>query len=58
MKASHGCLTGRSTSPWLAGVGRGFPAVVTVAGGQSMRQAYTAAGIDPDGNIVGIPETF
>jgi hypothetical protein len=42
---------------WLAGAGRGFPAVVAVAAGQTMRQACTAAGIDPDGDIVGIPET-
>lgn len=41
---------------WLAGAGRGFPAVVAVAAGQTMRQAFTAAGIDPDGDIVGIPE--
>ena len=44
---------------WLAGAGRGFPAVVTVvtvATGQTMRQACTAAGIDPDGDILGIPE--
>jgi hypothetical protein len=39
---------------WLAGAGRGFPAVVAVAASQSMRQACTAAGIDPDGDIVGI----
>ncbi|MCB1469579.1 MAG: hypothetical protein KDK08_21095 [Rhizobiaceae bacterium] len=41
---------------WLAGAGRGLPAVVTVAAGQTMRQACTAAGIDPDGDIVGIPQ--
>jgi hypothetical protein len=41
---------------WLAGAGRGFPAVVTVATGQTMRRACTASGIDPDGDIVGIPE--
>ena len=40
---------------WLAGAGRGFPAVVKVAAGQSMRQACTAAGIDPDAPLVGIP---
>ncbi len=40
---------------WLARAGRGFPAVVTVAAGQTMRKACTDAGIDPAGDIVGIP---
>ena len=45
---------------WLAGAGRpDFPAVAVlrVAAGATMRQACTAAGIDPDGAIVGIPAT-
>jgi len=44
---------------WLAGAGRpDFPAVamLRVAAGATMRQACTAAGIDPDGDIVGMPE--
>lgn len=40
---------------WLAGAGRGFPAVVTVAAGQTLRQACNAAGVDPDAPLVGIP---
>lgn len=43
---------------WLAGAGRpDFPAVAVlrVATGVSMRQACTAAGIDPDAPLVGIP---
>ena len=43
---------------WLAGAGRpDFPVVTVlrVATGATMRQAYTAAGIDPDAPLVGIP---
>ncbi|MGF6861961.1 hypothetical protein ABIE69_002539 [Rhodobacteraceae bacterium MBR-64] len=43
---------------WLAGAGRpDFPAVAVlrVAAGAIMRQACTAAGIDPDAPLVGIP---
>lgn len=43
---------------WLAGAGRpDFPAVAVlrVAAGATMRQACTAAGIDPDAPLVGIP---
>jgi hypothetical protein len=43
---------------WLAGAGRpDFPpvAVLRVAAGATMRQACTAAGIDPDAPLVGIP---
>ncbi|MGF6859666.1 hypothetical protein ABIE69_000213 [Rhodobacteraceae bacterium MBR-64] len=43
---------------WLAGAGRpDFPtvAVLRVATGATMRQACTAAGIDPDAPLVGIP---
>lgn len=43
---------------WLAGAGRpDFPAlaVLRVATGATMRQASTAAGIDPDAPLVGIP---
>lgn len=43
---------------WLAGAGRpDFPAVAVlrVAEGATMRQACTAAGIDPDAPLVGIP---
>ncbi|WP_333869521.1 hypothetical protein, partial [Cypionkella sp.] len=38
--------------------GRALPAVVAVAAGQTMRQACPSAGIDPDGDIVGIPEIY
>jgi len=51
--------TGRSTSLGLQGQdGPDFPAVamLRVAAGATMRQACTAAGIDPDGDIVGMPE--
>lgn len=46
---------------WLAGAGRpDFPAVAVlrVAAGASMRQACSAAGIDPDGDrvILGVPK--
>ena len=56
-RVNPGCLTGAPHVAWLAGAGRGFPVVVTVAAGQTMRQACTAAGIDPDGDslIVGVP---
>lgn len=43
---------------WLAGAGRpDFPAVAVlrVATGATLRQACTAAGIDPDAPLVGIP---
>lgn len=43
---------------WLAGAGRpNFPAVAMlgVATGATMRQACTAAGIDPYSSLVGIP---
>jgi len=43
---------------WLAGAGRpDFPAVAVlrVATGATMRQACTAAGIDPEAPLVGIP---
>lgn len=43
---------------WLAGAGRpDFPAVAVlrVATGATMRQACTAAGIDPDAPLVVIP---
>jgi hypothetical protein len=49
---------------WLAGAGRpDFPAVTVlrVATGATMRQACTAAGIDPahqiDRSVIGIPES-
>ena len=43
---------------WLAGAGRpDFPAVTVlrVAAGATMRQACTAAGIDPNAPLMGIP---
>ena len=43
---------------WLAGAGRpDFPAValLRVATAATLRQACTAAGIDPDAPLVGIP---
>jgi hypothetical protein len=57
-RGSHGLQTGRGRSLGLKGQGRpDFPdvTVLRVATGATMRQACTAAGIDPDAPLVGIP---
>jgi len=49
---------GRSTSLGLQGQDGASRRLSRWLRARTMRQAFTAAGIDPDGDIMGIPETY